>query len=88
MDTTKTKNLKLSRSSEIAGFDNNMSSFSTAIGDTNNDGLTDIIVNNNNHTPFVWNNLTTTINNYIKVKLIGTTSNRDAIGSKIGNCCR
>ena len=69
--------------SETAGFDNNISSYSTAIGDTNNDGLTDIVVNNNNHAPFVWNNLTTTTHNYIKVKLIGTVSNRDAVGSKI-----
>ena len=69
--------------SESVGFNNNVSSYSTAIGDTNNDGLVDIVVNNNNQTPFVWNNLTTTDNNYIKVKLIGTVSNRDAIGSKI-----
>ena len=69
--------------SETAGFDNNISSYSTAIGDTNNDGLTDIVVNNNNHAPIVWNNLTTTTHNYIKVKLIGTVSNRDAVGSKI-----
>ncbi len=69
--------------SEMAGFDNNVRSFSTAVGDTNNDGFVDIVVNNNNQTPFVWNNLTTTDNNYIKVKLTGTVSNRDAIGSKI-----
>ncbi|MFK7833923.1 MAG: FG-GAP-like repeat-containing protein [Winogradskyella sp.] len=67
----------------VAGFDNNGSSFSSAIGDTNNDGLVDLIVNNNNQTPFIWNNETTTDHNYIKVKLIGMVSNRDAIGSKI-----
>ncbi|WP_178988091.1 FG-GAP-like repeat-containing protein [Winogradskyella schleiferi] len=66
-----------------SGFENSISSFSSAIGDTNNDGLLDIVVNNNNHAPFIWNNQTSTINNYIKVKLIGTESNRDAIGSKI-----
>lgn len=71
------------QNSETVGFDNSAISFSTAVGDTNNDGLVDIIVNNNNQTPFVWNNLTTTNNNYIKVNLIGTISNRDAIGSKI-----
>jgi hypothetical protein len=69
--------------SETAGFDNSISSYSTAIGDTNNDGLLDIIVNNNNHKPLVWNNLTTTNNNYLKLKLIGTVSNRDAIGTRI-----
>ncbi|WP_179019986.1 FG-GAP-like repeat-containing protein [Winogradskyella forsetii] len=66
-----------------SGFDNAVSSFSSAIGDTNNDGLIDIVVNNNNYAPFVWNNQTSTINNHVKVKLIGTESNRDAIGSKI-----
>ncbi|WP_299122376.1 FG-GAP-like repeat-containing protein [uncultured Winogradskyella sp.] len=71
------------QNSETAGFDNSISSYSTAIGDTNNDGLVDVIVNNNNHAPLVWNNLTITNNNYIKLKLVGTLSNRDAIGSKI-----
>jgi hypothetical protein len=58
-------------------------SFSNAIGDVNNDGYPDIIVTNqwpdNN---FVWKNDGGT-NNWLKVHLEGTISNRDAIGSWI-----
>ncbi|MFY0629920.1 MAG: VCBS repeat-containing protein [Flavobacteriaceae bacterium] len=60
------------------------SSFGNAIGDFNNDGLADIVVmNNSNENNFLWENKTTTANNWIKVKLEGTTSNKDGIGNKI-----
>lgn len=59
-------------------------SFSNAIGDFNNDGLSDIIVTNgNNENIFLWQNQTTTANNWLKVYLEGTQSNRDGIGSLI-----
>jgi hypothetical protein len=59
-------------------------SYSNAIGDVDNDGLPDIVVTNNDHEDmFLWRNLTTTNNNYLKVKLEGTGSNRDGIGSRI-----
>lgn len=58
------------------------SSYSNAIGDINNDGLPEIVVSNNlEDNIFIWNNLTTTSNNWLKVKLEGTVSNRDGIGS-------
>lgn len=67
-----------------AGFNNDDAvSFSNAIGDVNNDGFPDISVSNfspRNHFVFVNNNST---NNYLKVKLVGTTSNKDGIGSWI-----
>ncbi|NNL79155.1 MAG: T9SS type A sorting domain-containing protein, partial [Flavobacteriaceae bacterium] len=60
------------------------SSFSNAIGDYNNDGLIDIAVANNQDADlFVWKNETTNSNNWIKLKLEGTISNRDGIGSVI-----
>ncbi|RKE95086.1 FG-GAP-like repeat-containing protein [Ichthyenterobacterium magnum] len=59
------------------------SSFSNAIGDVNNDGKTDVVVFNNNDTPFVWMNQTTTSNNYLAIKLEGVSSNEDGIGSVI-----
>ncbi|PHR72826.1 MAG: hypothetical protein COA67_03760 [Lutibacter sp.] len=67
-----------------AGFENDDAmSFSNAIGDIDNDGYPDISVLNfapRNNFLFKNNNST---NNYLKVKLEGTTSNRDGIGSWI-----
>jgi hypothetical protein len=67
-----------------AGFqDDDAVSFSNAIGDIDNDGYADISVQNfapRNNFLFENNNST---NNYLKVKLQGTTSNRDGIGSWI-----
>lgn len=67
-----------------AGFNNDDAmSFSNAIGDIDNNGYPDIIVQNfaprNN---FVFKN-NGSVNNYLKVKLEGTTSNKDGIGSWI-----
>jgi hypothetical protein len=66
------------------GFENDLrTSFSNAIGDFNNDGLPDIIVMNDTENNFLWENKTNNANNWLKVKLQGTESNRDGIGSKI-----
>lgn len=59
-------------------------SFSNAIGDVNNDGFPEIVVSNaDNENIFVWSNQTVSTNNWLKVKLQGTVSNRDGIGSLI-----
>ncbi|MFP4845801.1 FG-GAP-like repeat-containing protein [Winogradskyella sp. PE311] len=59
-------------------------SYSNAIGDTDNDGLPEIAVNNINHDNiFVWKNNTVTSNNWLKIKLQGTQSNRNGVGSLI-----
>ena len=59
-------------------------SYSNATGDINNDGFPDIIVNNINHENiFVWYNKSNNGKNWLKVKLEGTTSNRNGIGSFI-----
>ncbi len=58
-------------------------SYSNASGDLNNDGLPDIIVSN--HAPFqshLWVN-TSRSGKWIKVKLEGVVSNRDAVGAKL-----
>ena len=66
-----------------AGFDGDTgSSLSNAIGDIDNDGFPEIVVsNNNNEDIFLWHNITISDNNWLKVKLEGTISNRDGIGS-------
>lgn len=67
-----------------AGFDNDeYISFSNAIGDINNDGYPDFVVSNqapDNHA--LWRNSAGS-NNWLKVKLQGTASNKMGIGSWI-----
>jgi len=60
-------------------------SFSNAIGDVDNNGFPEIaVVNNNNNNIFLWKNTTSSnTNNWLKVKLKGTTSNREGVGSVI-----
>ena len=59
-------------------------SYGNAMGDTDNDGYPEMVVNNIVHDNiFLWKNNTTTMNNWLKVKLEGTQSNRNGIGSMI-----
>ncbi len=54
-----------------------------AFGDFDNDGDVDILVNNMNEAPSLLRNDCQTANNWIKVKCIGTKSNRSAIGARV-----
>ena len=54
-----------------------------AFGDFDNDGDVDVLVNNMNEPPSLLRNDCKTGNNWIKVKCIGTQSNRSAIGARI-----
>ena len=67
-----------------AGFDvDTYHSVSNVIGDINNDGYTDIFVNNDApQNSSLWSNSGWT-NNWLKVKLTGVQSNRNGIGSWI-----
>ena len=68
-----------------AGFANdNRESYSNAIGDFNNDGFLEIVVNNsNNQNSSFWHNQTVSNNKWLKVKLNGINSNKDGVGSVI-----
>ncbi len=70
---------------ENIGFeDDNKRSFSNALGDVDNDGYTEMVVVNDYNEPiFLWKNLSNQSNNWLKVKLEGTESNRQGIGSWI-----
>jgi enediyne biosynthesis protein E4 len=54
-----------------------------AFGDFDNDGDVDILVMNQNELPSLLRNDVTGKNHWLKVKLIGTTSNRSAIGARV-----
>jgi HEAT repeat protein len=54
------------------------------IADLNNDGRAEIIVNNNNQKPFILARHGASQHHWIGVRLIGTTSNRDAVGATVG----
>ena len=59
-------------------------SFVNAIGDINNDGLLDIVVQNN--APYqtnIWENMSTNSGHWLKLDLQGVLSNREGIGARI-----
>lgn len=59
-------------------------SYGNAIGDFNNDGWSDIAVLNGYGTKTsLWQNSGNPDNNWLKLKLVGTSSNKDAIGAVI-----
>lgn len=54
-----------------------------AFGDFDNDGDTDIVINNVNAVPELIRNDSKSQNNWLKIKLVGTKSNRNGIGARI-----
>tara|TARA_R110002126_G_scaffold291634_1_gene454644 strand:+ start:6979 stop:10290 length:3312 start_codon:yes stop_codon:yes gene_type:complete len=66
------------------GLDTASFSNGAAVGDLDNDGDLDIIVNNIDGTAFIYKNTSEkTDNNYLKVKLIGPKNNPTGLGTKI-----
>ncbi len=59
------------------------SSRGTAFGDFDNDGDVDVVVINMNESPSLLRNDCAVKNNWLKVKCIGTKSNRSAIGARV-----
>ena len=65
----------------LAGMDT-LNSFSNAIGDFNSDGRSDIAVSRDNNDQFsLFSNNEDTGNNFLKIKLEGSLSNKDAYGT-------
>ena len=54
-----------------------------AFGDLDNDGKIDVVVNVLNGSPEVWMNRSENHNHWMLLKLIGTKSNRDGLGTKV-----
>lgn len=66
-----------------AGITEPKSSRGAAFGDFDNDGDMDALVMNMNEPPLLLRNDLKAANNWLKIKLVGTKSNRSAIGSRI-----
>jgi hypothetical protein len=60
-----------------------MAARGAAFGDLDNDGSIDIAVNCNDSNPLILRNVSNDRNHWLTLNLVGTTSNRDGIGSKI-----
>jgi hypothetical protein len=59
------------------------SSRGAAFGDIDNDGSIEIAVNNQNETPSLLKNANPVAGHWLAVKLIGTQSNRSALGARV-----
>jgi hypothetical protein len=78
-------NRKFRDVSALAGTDisSPLSGRGCAFGDFDNNGLVDIVVNPINDVPQLLQCFSTTGNHWISLKLIGTKSNRSAIGARV-----
>jgi hypothetical protein len=76
---------KLSNVSNQAGpaFQRSFPARGLAVGDYDNDGALDVIIGNNGGSPLLLKNNAAKGNNWLGLKLEGTTANRDAVGAKI-----
>jgi hypothetical protein len=54
-----------------------------ALGDYNNDGRLDVLIGNNGGAPILLRNNAGAENNWVGLKLVGKTCNRDAIGARL-----
>jgi enediyne biosynthesis protein E4 len=54
-----------------------------AVADLNGDGKLDLVMNNNNAPPTLYLNEVRMSGNDVELKLVGTQSNRDAIGARV-----
>jgi len=65
------------------GFDNPHVGRGAAFLDFDNDGFVDVVVANNGDAPLLLHNSGGNGNHFLNFKLVGTQSNRDAIGARI-----
>jgi enediyne biosynthesis protein E4 len=70
-------------SSSGPAFSETHSSRGAAFGDIDNDGLIEIAVNNQNEAPSLFKQQTKPPGHWVLLRLIGTRSNRSAIGASV-----
>ena len=68
--------------SAAAGVDNDKDGRGLAVADFDNDGRLDFVQSNADQEPFLYHNITTGAGHWIELKLVGSKSNRDAIGAR------
>jgi enediyne biosynthesis protein E4 len=66
-----------------AGVDNDKDGRGLAVSDFDNDGRLDFFQTNADQEPFLYRNVTSPTGRWIQLKLVGTRSNRDAIGARV-----
>ena len=64
-------------------FQTPLSARGLAVGDFNNDGGADLLISVNNGAPVLLRNNVGARNHWLGIKLVGTKSNRDAVGARI-----
>ena len=66
-----------------AGVDNDLDGRGIGVADFDNDGRLDLVQTNADQPLLLYRNITAKRGNWIELKLIGTKSNRDAIGARV-----
>ncbi len=64
-------------------FNRQLSARGMAIGDFNNDGAVDVLISVNDGAPILLRNEVGKQNHWLGVNLVGTKSNRDAVGARV-----
>ena len=64
-------------------FKKSFSARGLALGDFNNDGAVDLLISVNDGAPLLLRNNVGKQNNWLGVRLVGTKSNRDAVGARV-----
>jgi hypothetical protein len=66
-----------------AGVDNDLDGRGIGLGDFDNDGRIDMVQTNADQNSLFYHNTTQPESNWVELKLVGTKSNRDAIGARV-----
>jgi len=75
--------LQFENVSALWGFNDASFSNGAAVGDLDNDGDLDLVINNLDDEAFLYQNTASSINNYLKVKLDGPKGNAHGLGAKV-----
>jgi hypothetical protein len=66
-----------------AGVDNDKDGRGIGVGDFDNDGRLDFYQTNADQPALLYHNVSEGVGNWVELKLVGTKSNRDAIGARV-----